>query len=80
MPYCVYILKSEQNGRYYVGQTADLATRIKMHNRGRIKSTKGYCPWTLVHYESFASRKKAVKREREIKSYKNRVYIESLLR
>jgi putative endonuclease len=79
MPYYVYILKSKKNNRFYVGQSANLTLRIKMHNRGGIKSTKGYRPWQLVHCESFASRKKAVKREHEIKSYKSRSYIESLL-
>jgi putative endonuclease len=78
--YFVYILESELNGSYYVGQTEDLQKRLEEHNKGRVQSTKYSRPWKLVHYEEYESRSESVKREREIKSYKKRAYIEKIIR
>jgi len=49
--YFVYILKSERFDRFYVGMTQDINRRLKEHNLGRGKSTKGYKPWKLFFYE-----------------------------
>jgi len=46
--YIVYVIKSKVDGRLYVGFTENLDRRIKEHNAGNTKSTKGYIPWTLV--------------------------------
>ena len=53
MEYFVYILESEIDGRLYKGQTRDIDKRIKEHNSGKTKSTKGYKPWKLVYFETF---------------------------
>ena len=50
MEYFVYILESEKDGRLYKGQTVDINTRVKEHNSGKTKSTKGYKPWKLVYF------------------------------
>ena len=39
-----------------------------MHNRGKVKSTKGYKPWVLLEYKEFDSRSGAVKHERFLKT------------
>ena len=54
MQYFVYILESEIDGRLYKGQTSDLDKRLQEHNSGKTKSTKGYIPWKLVHFEKLA--------------------------
>ena len=79
MPYIVYILQSAKDNRYYIGQTTNLQQRIAKHNKCRVKSTKARIPWKLIHYETFASRKKAIRREHEIKARKSRAYIESMI-
>ncbi len=76
----VYILRSEVNGRYYVGQTDDVDARTGMHDRGEVKSTRPYRPWKLVYSEVFQTRSEAVRRERQIKRRKKRSYIEALIR
>lgn len=44
----VYIIVSDIKGlRFYVGLTANLENRLKEHNSGKTKSTKGYIPWSL---------------------------------
>ena len=75
----MYILKSEKDSSYYVGQTQNLKDRISRHNSGRSLSTKFKIPWKLVYQEQFNSRSEAVKREREIKKRKSRKYIEKLI-
>ena len=49
--YYAYVLKSEIDGRLYKGYTHDLENRLKEHNSGKTKSTKGYAPWNLIYFE-----------------------------
>ena len=78
MPYWVYILQSEATGQYYVGQTNDLADRMRRHNKQRTAATKGGGPWRLVYQEEFSTRQAAAARERAIKRQKSRQFIERL--
>ncbi len=66
--YLVYVLRSEKDGRFYVGLTSNLDRRIKEHNRGKTKSTKGFIPWEMFFYEDFETRDEARKREIYLKS------------
>ena len=79
MPYFLYILQSETTNRYYVGQTVDVAARVAYHNANYSVSLKNRGPWTLVHTEQYASRSEAVRREHQIKSWKDRRMIAKLL-
>jgi putative endonuclease len=75
----VYILYSANLDRFYVGSTGNLEDRIARHNGGRSKSTKGGKPWRLVYQEQFPTKSEACKRELQIKSWKSRTAIESLI-
>jgi putative endonuclease len=77
--YSVYILRSGTNGSYYVGQTSDVEGRLKRHNAGTERATRGKGPWKLVYVEQFATRGEAMARESEIKARKKRAYIERLI-
>ena len=79
MCFSVYILYSESADRYYVGSTQSLSDRMKRHNDGRSKATKGGVPWKLMYQESYSSRSEAVKREKAIKSIKSRQNLEDLI-
>ncbi|TAK04770.1 GIY-YIG nuclease family protein [Patescibacteria group bacterium] len=68
--YSVYILKSQVDLRYYIGQTENLEARILLHNQGGVPSTKSRRPLELVKSESFATRTEARKRENYLKSLK----------
>ena len=63
----VYILFSEKSSRYYVGQTADIDKRLKRHNQGLVRSTKGSIPWKLVLQLEVTNRSEALVLERKIK-------------
>jgi putative endonuclease len=68
MTYVVYALQSTVDKRIYVGLTKNLEKRIKEHNQGKTKSTKGFRPWLLIFQENFETRIDARKREKYYKS------------
>ena len=70
MPHYVYILQSEKDNRYYIGETHDIDARLAFHDAGLQRSTRGRIPFKLVYFEEFANRHEALKREKEIKGYK----------
>src|SRR5712691_2910799 len=79
MSFHVYILLSETTNRYYVGQTQDVEERLAYHNANYSKSLRNRGPWRLVHEEEYKTRAQAMRRERQIKSWKDRAMIERLV-
>ena len=69
MSYYVYMLKSLDKKKItYVGYTADLAKRIKLHNSGKgAKFTRGR-KWKLIYKEKYNTKNKAISREYYIKN------------
>jgi putative endonuclease len=63
-----YILKSEKDETFYYGSTQDLELRLKYHNSGKVKYTKGHIPYKLHYFENFQTRKEAMIREKFFKS------------
>ena len=68
MSYFTYVLKSDYDGTYYYGSTKDLKERLKVHNSGKSRYTKGKRPWKLHYSEEFKTRGDALKREKFFKS------------
>ena len=66
----VYVIKSSQFGSYYIGSTGNLFKRLEEHNKNRSKFTKNKGPWQLVYKEKVNTKASALKREKQIKSYK----------
>lgn len=67
---CVYILKC-RGGRYYVGSTSDLETRVRQHQQGLIPGwTVNRRPVTLVFSQEFALMREAVEAERQLKRWR----------
>ena len=63
-----YILKSLKDKTYYYGSTQNLQERLKIHNSGKVRYTKGHLPYELHYYEIFLTRKEAASREKFFKS------------
>lgn len=40
-----YVLKSELDGKLYIGWTSNLKVRVDLHNRGKVDSTKNRLPF-----------------------------------
>jgi len=66
--YYSYILKSLKDNTHYYGSTEKIENRVKAHNAGKVKFTKGHIPYKLHYFETFKTRKEAVARERFYKS------------
>ena len=68
MAFYVYILYSNDFDRYYIGQSADVAERLKRHNLGMETATKPYKPWILVCFIEKPDRGSAMVLERKLKN------------
>src|SRR5689334_7001660 len=73
--FCVYVIRSDKDGRFYVGMSSDLERRIKEHNAGKTFSTKGYRPWKLFFVEKYLSRDEARSREKFLKGGSGKEFI-----
>lgn len=73
MTFYVYLIVSKISNKYisYVGYTNNLHKRIKKHNLGTgAKFTKGK-KWTLIYYECYDTKKKAMRAEHSLKKNYN---------
>jgi len=74
--YYVYVLRSQKDGRWYIGFTEDLRKRFKEHNEGKFTSwTKGRGPFELIYYEAYRDKADALSREKQLKSGQGRAYL-----
>jgi putative endonuclease len=66
--YYVYVIKSLQDKKLYIGYTKDLKNRLIMHNNGNVKVTKTRRPFVLLFYEAFKNKKDAILDEKFFKT------------
>lgn len=64
----VYVLKSQKDGTYYYGSTSNVAKRLRDHNSGKAKFTKGHRPYAVQYLEEFETKREAQERERFFKT------------
>jgi putative endonuclease len=77
MNYCVYAIYNRQHDKIYIGQTEDLEKRLEMHN---LHTLGGYTSrydglWQIIYDEIVCTREEALKREKQLKSYRGREFI-----
>ncbi|MBI4039508.1 GIY-YIG nuclease family protein [Candidatus Daviesbacteria bacterium] len=76
-----YVLQSKKKlDQLYIGYTTNLKQRSIRHNKGLVQSTKPYCPWGLIFYEAYQSKKDAKRRELYLKTTKGRKALKLMLR
>ena len=67
----VYILASRRDGVLYVGVTADIARRIRLHKSGKGSTfVRKYNVTRLVHAERFDDIRSAIEREKRLKKWR----------
>jgi len=64
----LYVIYSDEYKRFYVGIADEIKSRLKTHSSGKVKSTKAFKPWRVVHSEEFVSKQEARIREKYMKS------------
>jgi len=79
--YYTYVIKNEKN-KIYIGNTNDLEKRKKRHNKilpnkKTSFTSKNKGQWEYLHIEKFETRKEAVIREKQLKSYQGRLFIKN---
>ena len=79
MSYFTYILQSQKDGRFYIGQTQDISIRFKKHNKGLSKYTSKFTPWNLIWFKELKYRKEAYAFEQHLKKMKSRQKIIKLI-
>ncbi len=80
-----YAIYNKERDRIYIGHTDNLENRLKRHNgllpsKSKHFTSKNSGFWKLIHVEEFDTRKKAMTREKELKSFRGREFIKNLLR
>ena len=62
--------------KIYIGFTSDMDKRLISHNHPKNNGWTGrYKPWVLIHQEDFILKSEAMKREKELKSFRGREFI-----
>ncbi|QEK53300.1 GIY-YIG nuclease family protein [Pedobacter aquae] len=77
--YFVYIIYSSLRNIFYVGSTSDIKSRIEKHNTNHKGFTGKVGDWKLVFQEIYETKDAAIKREKQIKSWKSRKLIMKLV-
>ena len=80
MQYFTYVLISEKDFIRYVGSGEDPHERLRRHNKGDYRFTKGHRPWKLIYTETHSTRAEAMKREKFLKSGQGRKLLDSILK
>jgi len=76
----VYILKSQKNGRYYIGSSENPERRlVEFHNLGKVKATKLTKPWEIVFKQRYEEMSTARQIEYKLKSFKSKKIIEEII-
>jgi putative endonuclease len=76
--FVVYVIYNNQAAKMYVGQTSDLVKRLKEHNEHKFShsyTARFSGEWKLIYKEEFSTRKEALSREKQLKSYKGREFL-----
>ena len=76
----LYILYSRSRDRYYIGSSADPASRLVKHNQRHKGFTGSSSDWRVVYTEEFELKTEAYSRERQLKRWKSRKRIEELIK
>ena len=72
----IYVLKSKKDGIRYIGYGESAIERLRKHNKGDNKFTKGHRPWEIIYTEQYENKTEAIKRERFLKSGKGREWLD----
>ena len=70
-----YVLKSKKDSELYIGFSSDLKKRLLEDNKGLVESTKSRRPFKIVYYEACLEEKKAIEREKVLKTGFGRLYL-----
>ena len=71
----VYIIESLSTGNWYYGSTDNPDERLKYHNNGWNRSTKGRGPWKYIFLREFPNSEEARAFEFHLKKLRRKSYV-----
>ncbi|OGS70009.1 MAG: endonuclease [Flavobacteria bacterium RIFCSPLOWO2_12_FULL_35_11] len=77
--FITYVLFSKAYNKIYVGFTSNLIVRFSSHNKLGKGYTSKYRPWEVVYIDVFVTKKDAMLREKELKSFRGREFIRNVV-
>ncbi|MBI3627836.1 MAG: GIY-YIG nuclease family protein [Candidatus Sungbacteria bacterium] len=80
--YFVYALYNKKFDKIYVGQTENLEKRLTLHEEKTFKNSftsrfDGH--WDLIYSEHLTTRREALRREKQLKSFRGREFIKKYI-
>ena len=75
----VYVIESLSDGTWYTGMALNAENRLKEHNAGKNRFTKGYLPWKIIYTETFPDWQTARVREKYFKSAAGKLWLKKKL-
>ncbi len=83
--FTTYTIYNKDSAKIYIGHTANLNNRLKRHN-GQLPNkqtsftSKNKGKWILIYKKNFETRKQAINKERELKTYKGREFVKKFIK
>lgn len=80
--YFVYAIYNSKYNKIYIGQTDDLDKRIALHNNKMFRQSytaRFDGKWILIYKECVDNRNLALKREKQLKSYRGREFVRQFI-
>jgi putative endonuclease len=75
-----YVLLSKKDGGIYIGQTNCAKTRLRLHNAGKVISTRNRKPFILILAEEYETRNEAYRREQFLKTGRGREWLQEYVK
>ncbi len=75
----VYVLESFKDGVHYTGMAKDAILRLKEHNSGKNRFTKGHLPWKIIYTEVYETWAEARVREKYLKTNAGKLWLKKFL-
>lgn len=80
--FIVYAIYNKKHDKFYIGQTKSLDQRIKFHNDSTFRgcyTSRFDGEWELIYSEKVSTCQEALKREKQLKSFRGREFIKQFI-
>ena len=71
----VYVIESLTDSTWYTGMAKNVLQRLKEHNSGKNRFTKGHRPWKIIYTETHLSWVEARVREKYLKTAAGKAWL-----
>ena len=78
--YTVYALFNPDHKRIYIGQTKDMANRLGLHTEATFRTSytaRFSGDWVVIYTEQANDRRAALRREKQLKSFRGREFVKT---